>query len=163
MGAAARLARRGCRAACVLEGVKRASRDWVANDKDEGWLTHATSRLQAAERLQGRPDLAASLQQIDRDYLAACREREEAVVAESRAARMRKRRLQLALIAALILVSLAGVAHAFWVNFDYLKVRGEMMADNLLPKALAAETERSLSQMVLEPGQHISFRECNRC
>jgi formylglycine-generating enzyme required for sulfatase activity len=32
-----------------------------------------------------------------------------------------------------------------------------------LPKALAAETELNLSQMILQPGQNISFRECSRC
>src|SRR4051812_1421336 len=147
----------------VLEGVKRASRDWGANDKDEGWLTHATSRLQAAERLQGRPDLAASLEQTDRDYLAACRDHENELIAESQAARARKRHVELAFIGVLMLLSVFGIAHAFWVNFDYLKVHGEIIADNLVPKALTAETERSLAQMVLQPGQNISFRECNRC
>jgi formylglycine-generating enzyme required for sulfatase activity len=147
----------------VLEGVKRASRDWAANEKDEGWLTHATGRLQAAERLQGRPDLAASLEQTDLDYLAACRDHENATIAESQAARMRKRRMELALIGVLMLISLFGIVHALWVNFDYLRVRGEVIADNIVPKALTAETEKSLAQMALQPGQNISFRECNRC
>jgi len=89
----------------------------------------------AAERLQGRPDLAASLEQTDRDYLSACRERDDALIAETRAARMRKRRLELAFIGVLILISLAGIAHALWANFDYLKVRGEAIADSFLPKA----------------------------
>jgi formylglycine-generating enzyme required for sulfatase activity len=76
---------------------------------------------------------------------------------------MRKRRLELAFIGVLMLISLAGIAHALWANFDYLKVRGEAIADGFLPKALTAETERALSQMILQPGQIISFRECNRC
>jgi formylglycine-generating enzyme required for sulfatase activity len=147
----------------VLEGVKRASRDWAANDNDAEWLTHATSRLQAAERLRDRPDLAASLEQTDRDYLAACREREDALIAETRAARVRKRRLELAFIGVLMLISLFGIAHALWVNFDYLRVRGEAIADSFLPKALTAETERELSQLILQPGNSISFRECSRC
>ena len=138
----------------VLEGVKRASRDWAANNNDAEWLTHATSRLQAAERLRHRPDLAAGLEQTDWDYLSACREREDALIAETKAARSRKRGLELAFIGVLILISLAGIVHALWVNFDYLKVRGEAIADSFLPKALTAETERSLSQMILQPGQH---------
>ena len=35
----------------VLEGVKRASRDWAANNRDRAWLAHQTDRLAAAERL----------------------------------------------------------------------------------------------------------------
>jgi hypothetical protein len=49
----------------VLEGVKRASRYWAANGKTAAWLTHATGRLEAAERLTERPDLAANLEPTD--------------------------------------------------------------------------------------------------
>ena len=63
MGPAGRLAHRGCPALlAVLEGVKRASRDWVANNRNRTWLVHQTYRLTAAEWLSARPDLAASLQ-----------------------------------------------------------------------------------------------------
>jgi formylglycine-generating enzyme required for sulfatase activity len=147
----------------VLEGVRRASRDWAANDKDADWLTHAANRLQVAERLRNRPDLAASLQQTDWDYLSACREREGALIAEGKAVQRRKRRSELALIGVLALISVAGIAHALWANFDYLKVHGETIADRFLPKALTAETEQALSQMALQPGNNISFRECSRC
>jgi formylglycine-generating enzyme required for sulfatase activity len=147
----------------VLEGVRRASRDWAANANDAEWLTHATNRLQAAERLRHRPDLAASLEQTDWNYLSACREREDLLIAEAKAAQARKRRLELAFIGVLLLISVAGIAHALWVNFDYLKVRGEAIADSFLPKALTAETERTLSQIILQPGNIVSFRECSRC
>jgi hypothetical protein len=56
----------------VLEGVKRASRDWAANNRGDAWLAHATDRLAAAERLSERSDLAANLEPTDRAYLAAC-------------------------------------------------------------------------------------------
>ena len=147
----------------VMEGVKRASRDWAANNNDAEWLTHATSRLQAAERLRHRPDLAAGLEQADWNYLSACREREDALIAETKAARSHKRGIELAFIGVLALISVAGIAHALWVNFDYLKVRGEATADSFLSKALTAETEQALSQMILQPGNNISFRECSRC
>ena len=39
----------------VLEGVKRASRDWARQQPDAAWLTHATERLAAAERLRRGP------------------------------------------------------------------------------------------------------------
>jgi formylglycine-generating enzyme required for sulfatase activity len=60
----------------VLEGVKRASRDWAANNRGRAWLTHASDRLAAAERLSARPDLAANLEPTDHEYLAACRKAE---------------------------------------------------------------------------------------
>src|SRR5262249_22599464 len=50
----------------------RATRDWAANGKNAAWLTHADERLQAAQRLTDRPDLAANLEPTDREYLAAC-------------------------------------------------------------------------------------------
>jgi formylglycine-generating enzyme required for sulfatase activity len=71
----------------VLEGVKRASRDWAANGRTAAWLTHATGRLEAAERLSARPDLAANLEPTDREYLAACRKAES--VARTRTRRVR--------------------------------------------------------------------------
>jgi formylglycine-generating enzyme required for sulfatase activity len=147
----------------VLEGVKRASRDWAANNNDAGWLTHGANRLQAAERLHDRPDLAASLEQTDWDYLSACREREDASIVEAKAARNRKRRFELAFMGVLIVISVAGTAYALGKNFDYLKARGEMIADSFWPKTLTPETERTYAQMILRPGQIISFRECSRC
>ena len=68
----------------VLEGVKRASRDWVANDKGAAWLTHAGERLKTAEQLAERPDLAANLEPTDRGYLAACRDGEQAAATRKR-------------------------------------------------------------------------------
>jgi hypothetical protein len=60
----------------VMEGIKRASHDWVANKRNRAWLAHQTDRLAAAERLSARPDLAASLDVTDRDYIAACKKAE---------------------------------------------------------------------------------------
>ncbi len=57
----------------VLDGVKRDSRDWANSNKSTAWLTHAADRLAAAEQLGQRPDLAANLDETDREYLAACR------------------------------------------------------------------------------------------
>lgn len=61
----------------MLDGIKRAARDWAANAKASSWLAHNnTDRLRAAERLLARPDLAANLEPTDRAYVAAC-QREE--------------------------------------------------------------------------------------
>jgi hypothetical protein len=61
----------------VLEGIKRASRDWAANNKVPSWLAHNSERLQAANRLTARPDLSANLEPTDKAYLDACREAEQ--------------------------------------------------------------------------------------
>jgi tetratricopeptide (TPR) repeat protein len=62
----------------TLEGVKRAARDWDANARQPAWAAHGGARLEEANRLDARPDLAAQLDATDRAYLAACREKENA-------------------------------------------------------------------------------------
>lgn len=61
-----------------LEGVLRAGRDWITNQKDEAWLVHAGGRLEDAEALLLRADLAARLEPTHRAYLQAARARESA-------------------------------------------------------------------------------------
>ena len=53
-----------------LDGIKRASRDWATNHNGVAWLTHAGKRLETAECLRARPDLAANLEQLDQTYIA---------------------------------------------------------------------------------------------
>ncbi len=62
----------------ALEGVKRAARDWAANDKDEAWLAHTAGRLEDAEAVARRDDFAGMLEPTDRAYLAAARTAETA-------------------------------------------------------------------------------------
>jgi formylglycine-generating enzyme required for sulfatase activity len=134
----------------VLEGVKRASRDWATNDKGAPWLTHGGERLKTAEQLAERPDLAANLVPTDRDYLAACRNTEQA-------ATVRKRRVQ----AAFGLLAFGILAGAFgWLNQDYLQeqwrwfstIRPYMLTE-FRPYVLPAEAEQAL-----KPKD--TFREC---
>src|SRR5262249_46778761 len=66
----------------VLDGIQRASRDWVSNGKRSSWLAHGEDRLRAAERLLTRHDLAAKLEPTDKDYIYACQSAEKAAVAE---------------------------------------------------------------------------------
>ncbi len=61
----------------TLEGVKRAARDWAANGRRSDWLNHSGSRLDEAEQVAIRGDLASDLSADARDYLRACREREQ--------------------------------------------------------------------------------------
>ena len=68
----------------VMEGVKRASRDWAANHgKVPGsYIQAKDSRM--SERFLKRPDLAARLAAGDLDYLAACRKAEQSATGSKR-------------------------------------------------------------------------------
>jgi formylglycine-generating enzyme required for sulfatase activity len=138
----------------VLEGVKRASRDWASNNKDLAWLTHAGERLKTAEQLTERPDLVANLEPTDRDYLTACRNAEKS-------ATVRKRRVQV-LVGMLAFGILAGAVG--WMNQAYLQERWRWfrtirpyMLSEIRPYVLTPEAEQAL-----KPKD--AFRECaNDC
>ena len=127
----------------VMEGVKRASRDWAANGKGAAWLTHAGERLKMADRFLKRPDLAARLEPVDQDYLTACRKSE-------RSATGSKRRMQALVGGLAFLIAIAGIA---WFNQAYLKQQYHWLAMD--PAVLTAEKERSLN-----PGD--KFSECKK-
>jgi WD40 repeat protein len=75
----------------TAEGVRRAARDWEANDRHPEWLAHAGGRLEAADHAANRPDFKRSFTAGDRDYLEAARESER----QRRAARERRRESEL--------------------------------------------------------------------
>ncbi|OBI56663.1 TIR domain-containing protein [Mycobacterium sp. E787] len=132
----------------VLEGVKRASRDWAKSGKSIAWLIHAVDRLAAAERLGQRPDLAANLDETDREYLAACRtaendrldaeqrqreaeleaakklaaaESKRAADAQAHAAALRKgSRVLRAVLACTVVVALVAVGLLIWARHQQL-------------------------------------------
>lgn len=97
----------------TLEAVRRATRDWLANGRKPEYLNHRAGRLEDAEALHQRPDLAARLGADDRAYLAACRGAENA---ERQRQRRATRRLQRAFGIASLLAVLAGLAA--WYGFD---------------------------------------------
>jgi len=113
----------------ALEGVKRAARDWDANDKNLAWAAHAGARLAEAGALDARPDLAEMLDAVDRAYLAACREKEREAAerekaaqeaetarlrAEAASARYLRRVAQVAGIGAVVALALAGAVAWQW-------------------------------------------------
>jgi WD40 repeat protein len=55
-----------------LEAVKRAAREWEANARNPDWLAHHAGRLEDAQQLLERPDLAPRLDSTGREYLTAC-------------------------------------------------------------------------------------------
>ena len=133
----------------VLEGVKRASRDWAANNRNRAWLAHQADRLAAAEGLSARPDLAANLEPTDRDYIAACR--------KSKADTKRGKRLLQGAIYASLVAIIAGLVG--WINQSYVAEQWRWWTVTrpymwqIRPYVLTAATERAL-----KPG--VSFKEC---
>jgi formylglycine-generating enzyme required for sulfatase activity len=95
----------------VMDGVKRAARDWDNNQRGEAWLTHAAGRLEAAERLSSRPDLGALLETRDLEYVSACRHAEQN-------RRNRTRRIQASLGFLILLLAAGSVV---WWTQDNLK------------------------------------------
>jgi formylglycine-generating enzyme required for sulfatase activity len=134
----------------VLEGIKRASRDWAANNRNPAWLSHRTDRLAAAERLSARPDLAANLDPTDQAYIAACRKAETDA---KRARRLLRGAVYASLVA--VIVGLFG-----WINqatianeWRFLTVTWPYERANVRPYVLSMAKEQAL-----KPGD--SFKEC---
>lgn len=140
----------------VLDGIKRASRDWAANAKAASWLTHAGERLKAAEELLSRADLAANLEPTDHDYLVVCRAAELAAQEKERraaGARTRMHGTVMALIVATILGFVGFIKKdIILVQIHYLKELPYIVG-NISGHVLTPEQERGL-----RPGE--SFREC---
>ncbi|MGO9133703.1 MAG: SUMF1/EgtB/PvdO family nonheme iron enzyme [Methylovirgula sp.] len=134
----------------VLEGVKRASRDWVANGKTNAWLTHVTGRLEAAERLRDRPDLAANLEETDRAYLAACRTAEAA-------SRARVRRVQAAAYVGLVIIILGLVG---FINQAFIGEEWRLWVTEAIyrAKVFSGHALTPQAEAALKPGQ--VFKEC---
>jgi Tol biopolymer transport system component len=88
----------------TLEGVKRAADDWTANAKRPAWLSHRGGRLEEAERVAAREDLARILTSAERDYLALSRRIEND---EARRSRFFNRLVRIAAVAIAIVAGLA--------------------------------------------------------
>jgi hypothetical protein len=95
----------------ILDCVKRAARDWAENGRVALWLSHTGGRLQGAENLRSRPDLALFLTVVDGDYLSACRSAETA-------SRRWSRRVYSAVAVLGALLVAAGIG---WWQQDWLK------------------------------------------
>ena len=134
----------------VLEGVKRASRDWAANNRARAWLAHATDRLAAAERLSARPDLAANLQLTDLEYITACRKAETQA---KRGKQLLQAGIYISLVA--IIVGLIGWIKQAYIaeQWQWWTVTRPYMVSQVRPHVLTAAQEQTLKTGA-------SFKEC---
>jgi WD40 repeat protein len=122
-----------------LETIKRAARDWNANGNRDDWLAHRAGRLEDAERLLSRIDLAGNLGSSEHSYLAACRLAEETARKEKSLALQKRLRLQwnLSIAAVVVAVIMAGIGvTAFWQK---------KKADEATISAQASETAANLN------------------
>ena len=60
-----------------LEAARRAAADWQKNGRTQEWLVHTGERLTAAEQLRQRTEFNALMGERAREYLAACRKRDD--------------------------------------------------------------------------------------
>jgi formylglycine-generating enzyme required for sulfatase activity len=137
----------------VLEGVKRAARDWAANDQREDWAVHRSERLRSADSVLERPDLKGVLEPTDLAYLRACR----AVETAQNVSRTRMR----ALAGVLALLVLAGVIG--WINRSIVEQQvyrlvnfwpytlSEQAIGALQPRSVFQECARDCPEMVVIP------------
>ncbi|MEZ2330762.1 TIR domain-containing protein, partial [Mesorhizobium sp. RCC_202] len=145
-------------ALATLDGVQRAARDWAANAHDDGWLVHASGRLEDAERLAESERLGSSLDAAERAYLGACRvmetkerdrELEEAHRREEDAVRLAATRKQVLMITRIGLgvagVLLALAIGAAWFAWD--------RANDAETQRRRAEQESQRSREMAEVGR----------
>jgi formylglycine-generating enzyme required for sulfatase activity len=132
----------------LIDGVKRAAKDWAKRSEDPTWLAHGGKRLKAVGRLcHERPDLGAGLKPAEQRYLRACRRRAE---------RMLGARALVAVSFALV-VGLGAMGWTFESDLKEWFVRvmreGPYRRTEVEPYVLTPEQERAL-----KPGD--AFKEC---
>jgi WD40 repeat protein len=156
----------------TLEGVRRAARDWRMNGNDPNWLAHAGGRLEDAEAVKSRADLARKLDKTDLAYLDACRaaetarheralEEERKLLAARELADVRARsarRSKQALAAVAVMAAIAGAAGVYGLMNATEANEQRVIAEEERGRAeaahRAAEEARTLAQMEAERARH---------
>ena len=104
----------------ALDGVRAAARDWQARqstaDQGKAWLVHGGGRLEEAEQLLAPLHFANALQSFEKNYLIACRARDNEQHMREVKGIARTRRLQrnigvlMAIASVVILIAGIGIA-----------------------------------------------------
>lgn len=97
----------------ALDGVRRATRDWLANGSRNEWVVHRQSRLVDAENALKRDDLASILTETDLTYLKQARRVEDQA---TKTATRRRNHIKLAITGALF--SMAIVAFVLFLAWQ---------------------------------------------
>ncbi len=122
----------------LRELLRRAAEAWQEQGRDEAWLDHRGSRLEAVETLVAE-DRFKLTDATERAYLEACLERRRR---EQAAARAQLRRLRLfAAVTSLLFVIAAGVGYFAWHQWGAAEA-ALAVADAALAKEKAANSRR---------------------
>ena len=128
----------------VLEGVKRAARDWQANDRDPAWLAHSGGRLESAERVAAREGFAEHLQAGERAYITAARNAENARLLRER----RSRRFVMfgSFAASVVLLIISAFAGWNWFRAEDQKRAAESAQEVAEQRREEAEGARTMAE-----------------
>jgi hypothetical protein len=127
----------------TIEALRRAATEWDANARLSEFVAHRGARLQAVEQVAGQEKFAAYLTSVDRAYLSAARNMENAAVKKARAARTR-----LAIAAGVfgvVLVVGATAGYFIWSAGESAKVEAQV-------NFLSAQAEAALREGRPEEG-----------
>ncbi|MBW4707255.1 TIR domain-containing protein [Roseobacter sp. YSTF-M11] len=143
----------------TIDGIKRAARDWRANDRDPAWLTHDDMRL-ALALTSAEGEHGKRLTRNERDYLEAASEVWDARV------RRRKRAVRLRIAAGgATLAATAAAAVVLWVFWQDAE-RAEQKTFAALKAAEARSfLDRGLPERALQQaraGYHADPSEASR-
>jgi phosphomannomutase len=143
----------------VLEGVKRAARDWHLNDRNDAWLIHSSGRLEEAKRLYERPDFFSTLDSSDKVYLENAFARENAAQG-----RQRYRQRVVAMAAGLFLViAVAATGAAFFAYTqrtlaENQRTLAEKQAIRATQQAMLADEQRARADAQMRLAEEANLR-----
>ncbi|MBI4923247.1 MAG: TIR domain-containing protein [Devosia nanyangense] len=123
----------------LVEALRRAATDWAANANAAEYVVHKGARLATAEQLAADDKFAAYLTSVDRAYLSAARDAENAAARKARAARTRL--TIAAAVVGVVLVAGATAGYFIWSAGEGAKVLA------------AANFEIARSEAALRAGQ----------
>ena len=102
----------------ALDAVRRASAEWVKNEKGEAWLVHTGERLTTEEDIKKRPDFHRLLGDNGTDYLQACRQHDDEARKEREAQTKRVARFQRRIAALLALIAIVLAGAGSWITMQ---------------------------------------------
>ncbi len=133
----------------ALETLKAATRDWESNEREQNWLVHQAGRLEDAEKLQARQDLAGFLGPSESAYLHACRTLENEIrdreLQQARdLAEARKRTVQRTMIGLVVAVVLLVAASG--LGYIARQKSEEAVQQKIVAEQKTLEAEHELEQ-----------------
>ncbi len=126
----------------LRETIRRAAEAWQERDRDEDWLDHRGSRLEAVEALVGEARFALT-DPTEHDYLEACLDRRRQEEREAQALREREAKAERdRLRRARVFAAVTSVLFALAAGFGYFAWHQWGTAETALAKEKSANSRR---------------------